>query len=180
MQEKTTTKQNILAASAIILLGAVSRFIPHPFNFTPIGAMALFGGASINRKQFAFIIPVAALLISNCLFELQSAGSGFNAQLIWVYGSMLLITGMGLLLRNRDHKQSLLLASLTGSVLFFLITNFGVWFAGFYGAGFSGLMNCYVAGVPFFGGTLVGDLFYNAVFFGAFALYERRITKVIL
>lgn len=162
----------------MILAGVASRFIPHLPNFTPIGAMALFGGAVLNRKHVAYLIPVVSLFISNLIFELVRSGEGFNSQLLWVYGSMLLITRLGIFLQERDHRQSMVMASLAGSLLFFVVTNFGVWAAGFYGNGLTTLVNYYVTGIPFFGNTILGDLFYNALFFGGFALATRRLQKV--
>ncbi len=178
MKGTHSTKHTVLVAVSMILAGVVSRFIPHLPNFTPIGAMALFGGAVLNRKHVAYLIPVVSLFISNLIFEVLRNGEGFNSQLLWVYGSMLLITRLGVLLQERDHRQSMVLASLTGSLLFFAITNFGVWAAGFYGSGLTALTNCYISGIPFFGNTILGDLFYNMLFFGGFALATRRLQKV--
>lgn len=155
-----------------IIAGAVSRLIPHPYNFTPIAAMALFGGTYLKDKKLAFLIPLSAMFFSDILLELVN-GTGFHGQMPWVYGSMALITCMGFFLRGREQRQTIMVASLTGSMLFFLITNFGVWIGGDYGYTSRGLLNCYVAAMPFFGGTVMGDLFYNLIFFAGFALVVR-------
>ncbi len=96
---------------------------------------------------------------------------GFHNTMIWVYGSFLLTVGLGLWLRNNLNWRNVLLASLVSSVLFYLITNFGVWFSGtMYPKTWVGLLESYYMGLPFFRNTLVGDLGYNLVFFGGYAL----------
>ncbi|MCE2846545.1 MAG: hypothetical protein LW707_05860 [Sphingobacteriales bacterium] len=158
--------------SLLIILGAVSRLIPHPHNFAPIGALALFGGTYLTEKRMSFLIPMGAMLISDILLQLIN-GTGFHGEMIWVYGSMALITCMGFFLRGREQRQTIMVASLTGSMLFFFVTNFGVWTNGGYGYTASGLGECYVAAIPYFRGTVMGDLFYNLVLFGSFALLKR-------
>lgn len=160
-----------------ILLGAVSRFFPHPLNFTPLAAMALFGGTYLMDKKWAFLIPIASIFISDIIFELYN-GTGFYPDMIFVYGSMAILTCLGFFLRGREQRQTIMVASLTGSIIFFLLTNFGTWTTGYYGYTSTGLMNCYVAAIPFFKGTLMGDLFYNIVFFGGFAL-ARWMSPVL-
>ena len=161
-----------------IFLGALTRFFPPIANFTPLAAMALFGGTYLINKKWAFIIPLTAIFISDIIFEIYN-GTGFYPDMIFVYGSMALITCLGFYLRGREQRQTIMVASLTGSIIFFLLTNFGTWTTGYYGYTASGLMNCYVAGIPFFKGTLIGDLFYNIVFFGVFAL-ARRMTPIMV
>ncbi|MBK7683198.1 MAG: hypothetical protein KA347_02960 [Bacteroidia bacterium] len=161
-----------------IFLGALTRFFPPIANFTPLAAMALFGGTYLINKKWAFIIPLTAIFISDIIFEIYN-GTGFYPDMIFVYGSMALITCLGFYLRGREQRQTIMVASLTGSIIFFLLTNFGTWTTGYYGYTASGLMNCYVAGIPFFKGTLMGDLFYNIVFFGGFAL-ARRMTPILV
>ena len=152
----------------MILATALSRLIPHPFNFAPIGALALFGGAQFADKRLTFLVPLAAMLLSDlCL--------GFYSHMAWVYGSFALITCMGLWLRAHRSSRHIAGASLMASTLFFLITNFGEWLHGsLYAKSLSGLMDCYVAALPFFGNTLLGDGFYALVLFGGLALLERR------
>jgi hypothetical protein len=145
--------------------------MPHPDNFTPIAAMALFGGTYLQNKKFAFIIPMLSLFVSDVMLELTGK-VGFHDQMIWVYGTMLLITFIGFYLRGRENKQHIVVASLVGSVIFFVLTNFGTWATGYYGYSFEGFTNCYVAAIPFFRGTLLGDLSFNAIFFGSFAAMQ--------
>lgn len=156
----------------MILAAAMSRLIPHPFNFTPIGALALFGGAQFADRRAAFLVPAAAMLLSDLWI-------GFYAHMEWVYGSFALIGCLGLWLRPRRNALRIAGTSLAGSCLFFLITNFGEWLHGMlYAKNLAGLIACYVAAVPFFSNTVLGDAFYSLVLFGGFALVESRYESV--
>jgi hypothetical protein len=166
-----------LLIPAIILIGACSRLIPHPMNFTPIAALALFGGSYIKDKRMAFIIPMAAMLFSDLLLQITS-GNGFHDQMIWVYGSMAASTLIGFYIRENLKSSHIIAASLLGSVIFFMLTNFGVWALGYYGHTASGLVQCYVMAIPFFKGTILGDLFYNTAFFGSYALLSRYMPSL--
>ena len=166
-------QKKLIVVSGLILLAGISRLLPHIDNFTPIGAMALFGGTYINDKKKAFIIPLAAMLFSDILLQIVS-GTGFHNTMIFVYGAFIAITSLGFVLRKRVQRQTIMVSSLVGSILFFFITNFGVWATGYYGYGISNLMDCYIAGIPFFRGTLMGDLCYNLVLFGSFSLITWR------
>jgi hypothetical protein len=160
-----------VVAFTLILLAAFSRVIPHPANFTPITAIALFGAAYLDKRS-AFIIPIIAMLVSDYFI-------GFHSGIAWVYGSFLAIACIGLLLRKRRTVPMILGASVAGSVLFFLVTNFGVWItpAGLYPHTQAGLIACYAAAIPFFRNTLGGDLFFVTVLFGLYALVERLFFK---
>lgn len=175
-----------LFISAAILLAAISRILPHPPNFTPVAAMALFGGACFADKKIAFIIPLLAMFISDCVLEWIS-GIGFHNTLLYVYGSFVLITLIGIFIRKKANGRNIVLASLISSVLFFLVTNFGVWAAGGFNTGLNGLLAVYIAGIPFyhneifgsfFFNTVVGDLFYCGILFGSY--YLARIKFPVL
>ena len=167
MNNKTINPRFIFIFS-VIIFGAIMRLIPHWPNFTPIAAMALFGSAYFERKYLAFIIPLAALFISDLLL-------GLHGYLISVYVSFIIIAGIGLLLRNRIKIGSVLLATLVSSLLFFVVTNFAVWIGSpFYPQNFAGLIECYIAGLPFLNNGVLGDLFYNTIFFGSFYLAQLR------
>lgn len=155
---------------AMILAAALSRLAPHPPNFAPIGALALFGGAQFSDRRVALLVPLAAMLLSDFFL-------GFYSHMGWVYGSFALIVGIGLWLRSHRTAWGIAGASLMGSMLFFVITNFGEWLHGsLYAKSFAGLMACYVAALPFFGNTLLGDGCYCAALFGGFALLESRFA----
>ncbi len=156
----------------IILFGAIMRLVPHWPNFTPIAAMALFGGAYLSKKYLAFIIPLSAMLLSDLIL-------GFHTTMIAVYLSFALVVGIGLLLSNRIKVGSVLIAAIGSSLLFFLITNFAVWFGNpFYPQSFVGLTESYIAGLPFLGRGMVGDLFYSSVFFGGFYFAQLRFPAL--
>ncbi len=163
-----------------VVLAALSRVLPHPYNFTPIGAIALFGGTYLSNKKTAFIIPLAVLLFTDLLLQMLNPGYAFYKGWIWVYGSFALIIPLGFYLRKKVTGQNIAIASLAGSLIFFVVTNFGMWVAsGFYPLTAAGLADCYIKAIPFFGGTMMGDLFYNAVLFGVYALAKWRFPVVL-
>jgi hypothetical protein len=163
--------------TALILGAAAMRIIPHPPNFTPVAALALFGGARFDRKLWAFGVPLAAMLLSDSLLELLT-GRGFHSGMYAVYASFAAVVGLGLWLHRHGGAVNTGLAALAASGLFFLTTNFAVWLQlpPLYPRTGAGLLACYTAAIPFFGPTLAGDLLYTTVLFGAFALAERRFS----
>jgi hypothetical protein len=161
-------KIRLVAVISIIVGAAASRLIPHPPNMASIAAVALFGGAYLSRKWLAFAVPLAALFLSDWIL-------GFYSHMEIVYGSFALVVCIGLLLRRRRTPFSIAGAALASSILFFLITNFGVWFFGsLYPKNAAGLLACYVAAIPFFQNTIIGDALYTTVLFGGFALAEKQ------
>ena len=161
------TKPRLIVLVLIILAAAASRLIPHPPNLASITAVALFGGAYLTDKRLAFLVPIAALLLSDLIL-------GFYSHMEIIYGSFALVVCIGLLLRKRRSALRIAGAALTSSILFFVITNFSVWaFESLYPKTMAGLAACYIAAIPFFQNTLVGDALYTAVLFGGFALAEK-------
>lgn len=160
---------NLITSILIILFAVFSRLLPHPANFTPIAAVALFSGTYVNKK-YAVIIPIAAMLISDAFI-------GFYSGMVWVYGSIFIITLLGFWLSK--HKKISVVAGVTilSSVLFFIITNFGVWLSGYYGYSLAGLLQCYTMAIPFFRNALIGDVFYVSAMFGIYELICKYITK---
>lgn len=152
----------------IIFATAAARLGPHLPNFSPLAALALFGGAQFDQKRLAFFVPLSTLALSDLV---RGSFSGMFA----VYGSFTLIVCIGLWLRSRRRLVPITVAALASSVLFFTITNFAVWAqGGLYPLTAAGLADCYVAAIPFFQNTVAGDLFYTAVLFGGLALGEKR------
>jgi hypothetical protein len=151
-----------------IIFAAALRILPHPWNFTPIGAMALFSGAKFRNKWAAFLIPLTALFLGD-LFV------GIYKLMIIVYLSFCMSVLIGRYFRDHQTAGPLSVATLFGAVQFFLITNLAVWSFGYtpYPKSLAGLLQCYSAGVPLFGNTLAGDAFYTVFLFGGFALAER-------
>lgn len=164
--------------SMLILIAAISRLFPHIPNFTPIAAMALFGGVHFNNKPSAFLVPLLAMFISDCFLEL-STGWGFHNTIGYVYFSIVLISLIGMYVKRNLTIQTILIGSLASSVLFFIITNFGVWAAMGFKQGAAGLASTYLLGIPFFAPTLIGDIFFNGILFGSFYLAQRRLPALI-
>lgn len=176
---------------AIVIIGAILlRLIPHMPNFAPIGAMALFGGSYLNKKYAIFIV-LAAMTTSDYLLlyinpfslapidfsRVYSPTALLHSTTLFVYGSFLLYFLIGKWIAKKKSLGRVIAGSLAASVLFFIITNFGVWAAGSYARGLDGLVQSYIMGLPFFRGTFLGDLFYTGVFFGGYELALRLVKK---
>lgn len=171
MNTEISPKENLLyrtlLVAAVIVLAAALRIAPHPWNFAPIGAMALFSGAMVRSRRFAFLFPLLALFAGDVFI-------GFHKLMPVVYASFLVSVAIGFWLRERRSVARVGAATLFGAIQFFLVTNFAVWAFGLsYPHTSAGLIACYAAGVPFFWNTLAGDAFYATLFFGGFALAER-------
>src|SRR6266849_2890739 len=160
------SRPRFIVIALIILAAAASRVIPHPPNVASITAVALFGGAYLTKRA-ALIVPLAALVLSDLVL-------GFYSHMEIVYGSFLLVVCLGFLLQRKRSALRIGGAALASSIVFFVVTNFGVWaFESLYPKTAAGLLACYVAAIPFFQNTLVGDALYTAVLFGGFALAEK-------
>ena len=164
----------LMNPSLVIGLAVIARLLPHPPNFAPIAAMALFGGAYLN-KRYALLLPLFALFLGDIFIGFYSPVVMFS-----VYGSFLLVGILGIWLKKRKNVQNVFLAVLGSSLLFFLVTNFAVWATGLYAQNPSGLLQSYVAGLPFLKNTLAGDLFYTISFFGGYELVLRIVKKPAL
>jgi hypothetical protein len=167
--KKIELSPKIYVVLTMIFAGALMRLIPHWPNFTPIAAIALFGGTFLKRKDLAFIIPIAAMLLSDLFI-------GFHSTMLAVYLSFIAIVAFGLILQRRLTIVNTLSASLAASVLFYLVTNFASWTSGLmpYSLNVAGLMQSYIAGLPFLFNGMMGDLFYTSVLFGAVYLVTSR------
>ena len=162
----------LAALLGAILIAATLRLVPHPPNFTPIGAMALFSGGYLGRKVLAFAAPLGALLLSDLVL-------GFYHGQATVYFSTALIVMIGMVALTRKSPLRVGAAAIISSILFFVITNFGMWlFSGFYPHTVAGLEACYVAAIPFFQNTVAGDLFYATLLFGGFRLAELLMPRL--
>ena len=168
MNERTTSR--LLLALFLVVLGTLMRIAPHPWNLTPIGAVALFSGASFDRKRWSFLIPLAALFLSDIVI-------GFHSLMPVVYGTFAAIVGFGLLLRDRrDSPLAVGAGAISSATLFYIVTNFAVWVtSGTYPHTLGGLAACYIAAIPFYGTMVAGDLLYSALLFGTFVWAERHI-----
>jgi hypothetical protein len=173
---------SIIFIASVIIAGAFFRFIPHWPNFTPIAAMALFGGAYIGRKHLAFLIPFAAMFLSDLVL-------GLHKDMWAVYFAFGLTVMIGTWIRSNIRFITVVTASVGSSLIFFLITNFASWLASpFYPQTFSGLMQSYIAGlafinngslgISFFLNEIAGALFYNGLFFGAYAIAMQWFPRL--
>lgn len=166
------------------IIESLTRNLPHIPNFSPIAAIALFSGVYLTvgkNKLYAILVPLLALFISDIFIGFYSP-----VVMLSVYGSFVLIGLIGLWLKNHKTVANTLGASLFGSIIFFLITNFAMWAIphSLYPHSLQGLLNCYTMGLPFFRNTLLGDLFYTGVLFSLMEVilyitktYELRRTK---
>lgn len=162
--------KNIAPYFLIVFFLVVSRLIPHLPNFTPVAAVALFGGVYLDKK-FALIVPLIALFISDIFL-------GFHSTMIYVYLGFLITGAIGMYLKNHKNIKNIFLATIFSSILFFIITNFGVFLStNLYPKNLQGLINCYVMAIPFFRNTLLGDMFYVGVFFASFEFILRYLIK---
>lgn len=169
---KQMLKPRMMLVAAMILAAAASRLVPHPPNMTSVTAVALFGGACLSDRRFAFLVPLGALFLSDLVL-------GFHDQMALVYGCFALIVCIGLWLQQRRSALTIAGAALASSALFFIVTNFGVWALDtMYPRTIAGLIACYTAALPFFRNTLEGDLLYTLVLFGGFALLERQFPAL--
>ncbi|MEX2140661.1 MAG: DUF6580 family putative transport protein [Pirellulales bacterium] len=164
-----------LAFAGITLAAATVRLIPHPPNFTPLAAMALFGGAHFADKRAAFAVPLMAMYASDLFLGFFVYDFGwFHGSMPVIYGSFAVVVCLGLMIRAQRTPLAIGAAAVSGSLLFFVATNFAVWLAGaLYPRTFEGLFACYVAAIPFFWNTLAGDALYTFVLFGGFVIAER-------
>ncbi len=156
----------------MILAAAAMRLLPHPSNFTPIGALALFAGAQFDDKRWAFIVPLAAMFLSDLVL-------GFHGQMPITYAAFAVIVAMGFWLKEKKGVMNVTGTSAAAATFFFVVSNFGVWaFDGLYPLTLQGLIACYVAAIPFFQNWLVATLVYAALLFGGFALAEKKLPAL--
>lgn len=168
-QAQSRLDARTMAIIAAIIIAAGMRLIPHPPNFSPVAAMALFSGAYLERRALGFLAPLGALFLSDIFL-------GFYPLIVVVYGSVALIVCLGWMLSPRRSAPNVALAAVSGSVLFYLITNFAVWaVSDMYPKTMAGLMACYAAAIPFFQNSLAGDLFFTAILFGGFTIAQRAV-----
>jgi hypothetical protein len=171
-----------LVALTLTLSAALVRLIPHPPNFAPIGGMALFGGARLKGWQ-AYLVPVLAMLVTDPIMSHLRGAPAYSALTPVIYLSFMLNVLLGrLFLANSSNPARIASVALLGSVQFFVLTNFFVWLGAetYYSRDIAGLTACYVSAIPFFGRTVLADLFYSGVLFGAYSLVTKRLSGVQL
>ena len=156
----------------MIVLAAGSRLLPHPPNFAPVAAIGLFAGA-LSGRRVGWLVPFVALLASDSVL-----GFYHPVGMLWNYLAFAtcLLLGSGWL-RERRSLGRITVAVLSSSVAFFVLSNFGMWASGYYPRTTAGLVECYVAALPFFRNTFASDVFYSAVLFGGHALLARLFSR---
>jgi hypothetical protein len=163
-------KNNIYLALSLVALLALSRLIPHPPNFTPILGMAVFSGAIINKRFFAYLVPLLAMLLSDLYL-------GFHASMPIIYFSLAICVLIGTFIEARVTTLNSFLSISLGVLAFFLITNFMVWYgSGMYESSISGLLTCYFMGLPFVQNTFISSILYGM---GAFLIYDIINKRMI-
>jgi hypothetical protein len=159
----------------LILLAVASRLLPHPPNFTAVGAVAVFAGFFFTKQREALGVSLGALVLSDLYL-------GFHSILIWVYGAFAICVLLGRFLKPREGEPvswgPILFGNLSAAVLFFVITNFGVWLQGsMYPSTWSGLSACFEAAIPFFRNSLSSQLLFGAALFSAHRLLRGSLTS---
>lgn len=158
----------------MVLAAAFSRLIPHPWNFTAIGAMALFGGAYFPSRKQSLLIPLFSLFLSDLVL-------GFHSTMVYVYLAVAIIGVMGWALRKERSAVQVGTLSLVSSLLFFVVSNFGVWAVeGFYAPTLQGLVDCYVAALPFLDNQIYGDMFFSAALFGGYEALKHLVPELVV
>lgn len=165
--------KNVFILVLIVLAAGLRISGVLPYNFSPVAAIALFGAAMFSNRVLGIVLPLAIMLISDVFI-------GFHDTMWAVYGAFIAVALIGQVVRKNPTMLSALGGAMIGSVAFFLITNAACWLTmPEYSKDFSGLLNSYAAGLPFFRGTFVGDLLYTVVFFGSYKLAEYRFPTLV-
>lgn len=167
-------KKNIYVLIGLVVAGIFGRFLAPWPNFTPVLAAALFAGVHISDKKWAYLVPIVTMLISDLFFS-------FYPDMIFQYVAFALVVFIGTLVKK--VKFSILFTAIGCSVLFFLISNFGVWAVdafNTYTNNFAGLLLCYEMGLPFAVNSFLGDVCFSALLFGGYELAVRFAPKLVL
>lgn len=163
----------LLSVFALASLAVCTRLVPHPQNFTPLAAIAIFSGAMLGKKWYAFAVPVAIRLVSDLLL-----GAPLYSSMWAVYLSMGLVVVMGMFMCANMRFRNVFATALLSAVAFFIITNFACWLEGWYGYSFQGLMNCYVAAIPFFRMDILSTMVYSIGFWGIYQVAVKTVPAL--
>jgi hypothetical protein len=162
-------RQDLLLALFLVVLCVGMRLLPHVSNFSPVAATALFAGMMLSRRWLAIAVPLAAMLLSDVFLE----GYGWRMMAV-VYAALVLPAVIGMLARGQRVWPVAISGALASSLIFYAMTNFAVWaLTGLYSTDAKGLLECYVAALPFLKHTVAGDLFWSVALFGGAFLLRR-------
>jgi hypothetical protein len=176
MKKLINFKVSGLLLTSLLLLIMLTRIIPHPPNVTPIGAIALLGGIYFSNKMLSYIIPLIILFISDIFLGF------YGSTMIFTYLGFISITFIGNLIKNNKSINTILIGTLLSALSFFIISNFGCWLTGsLYTKDLNGLINCFMAAIPFFRNSLLGNLFYVSLIITLFNLsYNYKIFPLLI
>jgi len=158
-----------MLALGLIIIGILLRFLPHAPNFTPVAAIALFSGAYLNKK-YAFSVPLVIMVLSDLVIGLHNV-------VLFTWGGFILTTFVGRYLKKKKNILGITVTSLASSLLFYLISNFGVWLVGWYPHNLKGLLDCYILALPFLRNFTLSTLLYSALFFGLYELSKNFVRE---
>jgi hypothetical protein len=180
---ETSFASGPLVLAGLIFVAALTRLLPHPPNFSPVEAIALFGGAYFASRQWAAIVPMLAMLVSDVALGVMHGGdyaTYLGGASFWsVYACIGLSVLLGLRLRGRVTGARVLQYTVIGSLVFFAMTNFAAWLSDpMYPRTAGGLAAAYIAGIPFYRWTLLGTMTYGAILFGGFSLLRHRLPAL--
>ncbi len=157
----------------LIIFGIGLRLVPHADNFTPVTAIALFAGVYLSKKN-ALILPLILMIISDIFI-------GLHNTIFFTWGSFAIIAYLGVWIKDHKNTKTIFAGSLWGAIIFFILTNLGVWvMGGLYPQTFEGLLQCYQMAIPFFKNTLTSSLLYSAVLFGTYEIIAARVKNTRL
>ncbi len=161
----------ILLIISVIFLVSLTRIFPHPPNFTPILALAIFGGAYLPNRITAISLPIISMFISDLII-------GFHSQIFTVYATIILLSILGHLMKTKNFKN-FAITGFTGSLIFFIITNFSVWLGGsLYPLTIDGIIQCYIMAIPFFHNTLISTMLFLTILFFGYTFAEKKISNL--
>ncbi|MFT4643881.1 MAG: hypothetical protein ACI8ZX_000277 [Planctomycetota bacterium] len=186
--KNTTNHKGILLVIAMIFIAAFSRLIPHLPNFTAVGAMALFGSAYFSKKYLAILAPIIALWISDLAInnivyaEYNEGFVWFQSYQLYTFLPIILITILGFVLFKKVSPAKVLTGSIASSLIFFAVSNFGTWLSPFslFTKDATGLLNTYVAGLPFLRNDFVATVLFSTVLFSSYYLLTKTFPKLSL
>ena len=171
MKFSSENRQQEFLGITLMLIGVVLRLLPHPENFTPVTAIALFSGVVLS-PAIALTVPLLVMIATDMII-------GPHPLFLLTWGSFFAVSLIGVAIKKNARVGRIFLGSLSGSLLFFIVTNLGVFlFQNMYPKNFSGFFQCYWMAIPFFRNSLAGDLFFNAVLFGVFAAVKNYSVKL--
>jgi len=164
----------LLAILSLIIGVSLFRFLPHPPNFTPVLAVALFAGAQFTDKRLAMLVPLLAMFIADIFL-------GLHATVPFVYGAIAIVTLLGMGLQRRRNITRTTATAVAGSLIFFIVSNFGAWLTmpELYSRTTAGLFSAYIAAIPFYQNELAGTLLFSALLFGVFYGLERSFPRLV-